>query len=268
MTLPTSTTPPPLDEYFRAVFLAELPELLAQCQRLLDDIARTATPQPLMRDLFLLANNIKGSGATFGLPILSAVCLPWQDLIKSCDRGQCHIARFTTLSRGYLDALHIALREITEGKDHYPYTEQKLAELHAQTFAMRFSVALAVNSRMLRELCLHTLVQRISDAHIVVTEDSLSLLQRLLGEPFHLLIVSSESYPLSGEALIAALRCSHHGIMRQAHCVLISSTEKKLRFIKRETDPDDVILRDRHFTARLDAIIERVHTRLVSARTP
>jgi len=255
----------PLDEYFRTVFVAELPEQLANCQRLVDEIARSVTPQPLLRDLYLLTNNIKGSSATFGLPILGTVCLQWQDLIKAYDREQCSITQFSTLSQGYLAALQIALQEISEKREQYLRTEAKLAELYAANFAAQFSVAVRVGSRMLRELCLHTLAQRVADAHVVVTEDSLSLLQRLVGEPFHLLIVSSESYPLSGEALIAALRCSQRiNVSSHTHCVLISSSKKKLHFVKRETDPDEVILCDQRFAAQLDSVIAQQHSRFLS----
>lgn len=246
-----------LHERFRAHFLDDLPARI-------DEVARTLkTPDAQWNAvptlLFTQIHGIRGSAATFGLHIIASACQQLEDYLGTATDGAAPPPAFANTCRGYLDAMHEALREIREHSETFERTERKLAALRASVFGDQFTVALAFNSPSLTELCAE--VAATTDARVLRFSDSMSALQALLNHPCNVLLVSSETYPLRGEALIAALKLSPTPYRRTS--ILVCSSPRNPVHTRRALDPDHVILRDTNFATHLQTILMQLHGRRI-----
>lgn len=246
-----------LNERFRKAFLDELPARLAEIEAMLLALERGGRRPgaDVLAELYRAVHSIKGSAATFGQQILAAICHPFEEIIQDADQVETLPSSLLEVSRGYLELLRQSVDDIRHGCESFDGTEKKLARLHERAFQQRFSLAVVANSRTLRQICVE--MAKAFDARVVEFEDSLNAMQRMLGEPFHLVIVSSELYPMRGEALIAAMKLSRRA--KRLKSVLVSSDRDKVGFVKRDIDPDFVVLRDTQFLPRLHAVISEVH---------
>ncbi|WP_221047128.1 Hpt domain-containing protein [Methylogaea oryzae] len=244
-----------MNERFRKAFLDELPERLEEIERMLLALERGGSPHDALADLYRSVHSIKGSAATFGQQILAAICHPFEEIIQDADQAETLPPSLVEVALGYLELLRHSVAEIKHGCENFDGTEKKLARLHERAFQQRFSVAIVANSRTLRQICCET--AKAFDARVVEFEDSLNAMHRILGEPFHLVIVSSELYPMRGEALIASMKLSRRAQALKA--VLVSSDRDKAGFVKRDVDPDFVVLRDTRFLSHLHDVIGEVY---------
>ena len=242
-----------LQERFRQEFLDQLPHKLQHAAQFLDALPHHASPQAPLAELFLIIHSIRGSSATFGLPWLTVICHPFEELIQSAIDTRLQVSLFVTLAHNYLALLHHTAQTLAEGRSPGDDIPKQLAKLHRQAFALCFTVAVVVNSRTLREMCLQALQP--FDARVVEFDDPLNALQRILTEPFHAMIVSSELYPMRGEALIASIHYSCRARRASFKTVLLSSNGNAPSWKRRDCDPDFVILRNQQFLLQLHATL-------------
>ncbi|MCX7627585.1 MAG: Hpt domain-containing protein [Methylophilaceae bacterium] len=251
-----------LTDRFRREFIDELGERFRTIERLIISLENTASSKETLATLFRIIHSIKGGGSTFGLQILAAICHPFEELIQNASEAPAVPKEFIGLALAYLDLLQQTAVAIQSSSEDYDLTEKKLAALHQQAFHRRFSMAVVVNARMLRDVCFE--IGKSLDARLIQFDDSYNALQRVLTEPFDVVIASSELYPLRGEALIAAINLSYRHAQGLA-TILISASQEKARHVKRDIDPDFVVLRDKDFVARLQAIISGLHQKTLSS---
>ena len=146
-----------LQERFRQEFLDQLPHKLQHAAQFLDALPHHASPQAPLAELFLIIHSIRGSSATFGLPWLTVICHPFEELIQSANDTRLQVSLFVTLAHNYLALLHHTAQTLAEGRSPGDDIPKQLAKLHRQAFALCFTVAVVVNSRTLREMCLQAL---------------------------------------------------------------------------------------------------------------
>lgn len=248
MNTPAVSLPENLNEQFRRAFIEALPEQLGEVERLIRALDSRNDLRAALGELFLAIHRIKGSAGTFGLQILAAICHPFEDVVQEASNVGKLDEDFLPLALDYLTLLGQSAESIGVGRENYDHTEQQLIALHDRAFRRRFSIAVAVDSRMLIEFCRQA--AKSLNAHMVEFVDSLNALQRVLSEPFNAIVVSSEMYPMRGEALVAAVKLSHrHG--QGLKTILLSSNKDKVGWVKREVDPDFVVLRDKDCLPRL-----------------
>ena len=254
-----------LNERFRKEFIDELPECFRTIERLILTLDGNKTPHHTLAELFRMIHSVKGSSSTFGLQTLAAICHPLEELIQDTSEAGAVSKEFIDLTLGHLDLLRQNTEAIRQGSEDYDQTGLQLADLHKKAFRRRFSIAVAVNSRRLREACRQ--IGKSFDARVIEFEDSLNALQRVLTEPFNVIIVSSELYPMRGEALIAALNFSHpHALGLKT--ILISANKEKAAHVNRETDADFVVLHDQDFIPHIQAIIAHILKQTTNPENP
>ncbi len=246
-----------LQERFRKEFLEELPERMDHVERLILAIGKDNLPSSGFDELFRSIHSIKGSSSTFGLQAMAAVCHPFEEIIQQANEEKALTPQtFVPIALSYLDLLRQNLDAARTDNENYDQTERQLTALNQKVFRQRFSVAIVVGSRMLKDICRQAVAQL--NARIVEFDDSLNALHRILNEPFHAMIIASEVYPVRGEALIAAINLSYrHG--RGLQTILLSADKQKAGYVNREVDPDFIVLRDQHCMNRLYEVLQQIH---------
>lgn len=243
-----------IHEKYRASFLDDLPSRIKEADAIIARAQLTARWSHFPAELFTHIHGIKGSATTFGFHIVAMVCHQMEEYIKQFANAATAPENFADIVTGYLRACDEALQEIRENSEAYTRTEQRLTKLRTTAFGQKFSVALVFNSPSLMAICQD--IASTCHARVSAYTDSLSGLHGFLSNPCDVLFVSSESYPLTGEALIAAIKMSPR--IYKSRTVLISSTPDKALLTQRQYDPDHVVIRDASFADNL----QRVFTRL------
>lgn len=238
-----------LQDKFKTDFLEDLVDRAALLERLL---AAAEWSRETLTEMFRIVHSIKGSAATFGLHVLVALCHPFEDAIQEAAADPERWPDFVNLARRYVDLIQFARGEIRAGNEAAEETEVQLAALRRAANRGQLSVALVVNSRLLRQMCSE--VAAALGLRVVCIDDSILALQRILSDPFQAAIISSELGMLRGEALVAAIQLSphrNHGVWT----ILVCSAAEKSAFIKRQTDPDYIVVRDETFLPHLSAVL-------------
>lgn len=252
-----------LQERFRQEFFEQLPQRLNDALHVVNALPQQAAPESVLAELFLIIHSIKGSSVTFGLPWLSVICHPFEELIQAANDRRMQLSQFIALAHEYLALLQQTAHTLSKG--HCPDDDiaKQLAKLHRQAFELCFTVAVVVNSRMLRAMCQQVLQP--FDARVVEFDDPLNALQRILTEPFHAMIVSSELYPMRGEALIASINYSCRARRASFKTVLLCSNSNMFLWKRRDCDPDFVVLRNQQFLLQLHATLGLLYQQIQHA---
>ncbi|WP_445767514.1 Hpt domain-containing protein [Rheinheimera sp.] len=169
-------------------------------------------------EVYRIVHSIKGAGGTHGLPLVTSICHYFEDLLTS--------PRITLFTEDFADqALQLVdlLQELSissddSGKVHE--IEAKLGFIRQVNKAYLGVVLVLEPSKVLR-LLLQQLLENMQ-LKVVFMQESLQALQRLLTEPFDLIIVSVELEVLKGPALISAVQVNK-GLNADTPVMLLTS---------------------------------------------
>lgn len=181
-------------------FVAELPEhcdLLEQCVLALEQGAAGA-----FDELFRRVHSLKGSGGTFGMPLVTGVCHQFESFIRAAKERFDPLAISHALS--YVDLLRRVAETPAWDGAVATAIEHDLELLRISSMPGCASVLLVEPSIATRKFCqgvLEPLAVR-----LVSQERGLSALELLLHQPFDLMIAARELPDLNALALVAALR--------------------------------------------------------------
>jgi CheY-like chemotaxis protein/HPt (histidine-containing phosphotransfer) domain-containing protein len=181
-------------------FVVELPE---RCDFIEDGVlALERGTVHAFDELYRQIHNLKGSGGTFGLPLITSICHQFEGFVSDA-RG-----RFDSLAVSYALSYVDLLRRVAEAPDRdgvFAITiEQDLEQLRISSMPGCASVLLVEPSVATRKFCqgvLEPLAVR-----MVSQDRGLPTLELLLHQPFDLLIAARELPDLNALALVAALR--------------------------------------------------------------
>ncbi|QDL54275.1 hybrid sensor histidine kinase/response regulator [Rhodoferax aquaticus] len=183
-----------------AEFLDELP---SRCNDLEQAVFALETQQAgAFDELFRQVHSLKGTGGGVGIPIITTVCHQLESFIAECKQHFDHAAASTALA--FVDLLRKT--HAPEGREPTAVAEieQALDQLRVKSLRGRTSVLLVEPSQTLRNLYEKELAS--AATQVKVLKGGLDALQRLLQEPFDLLVISRELPDLNALAVVAALR--------------------------------------------------------------
>lgn len=186
----------------RADFVADLPE---RCDRLERSVLALEQGVAAFDELYRQVHSLKGSGGTFGLSIVTTICHQFESFISQI--GEHFDGQAASFALKYVDLLRRAAAVSEQGDAAAVAIEKDLAQLRAASMSNQLSVLLVEPSAAMRNLCQGVLVSL--PVHLVTLELGLSTLERLLYEPFDLLVASRELPDLNAVALLGALRESN-----------------------------------------------------------
>ncbi|MGZ4954951.1 MAG: Hpt domain-containing protein [Methylobacter sp.] len=184
----------------RDEFVVELPE---RCDLLEDGIlALERGADNSFDELYRHVHSLKGSGGTFGLPLITRICHQLESFVSDA-RG-----RFDALAVSYALSYVDLLRRVGEMPERDGVSamtiEQDLEQLRISSMSGCSSVLLVEPSVATRKFC-QGVLEPLS-VRLVSQDRGLPALELLLHQPFDLLIAARELPDLNALALVAALR--------------------------------------------------------------
>jgi CheY-like chemotaxis protein len=200
----------------QADFIDELPE---RCSRLEERVlALERGERASFDELYRQVHSLKGAGGTFGLPLITTICHQFESFI-----GESHErfgAKASTQALAYIDLLRKSVLPNGREPQGVAAIEQALESLRSTSLSGRTSILMVDASEAMRKLYQEIFAGKA--VHLVLLDSGMAALERLLHEPFDLLVASRELPDLNGIALLAALRESG-GRNSAVAAILVSS---------------------------------------------
>jgi HPt (histidine-containing phosphotransfer) domain-containing protein len=225
----------------RNAFLEDMREKLDRLDQLLVAMEKTGVERSSFNEFYRIVHSLKGSGGTFGLHIVTTICHQLEDLLNTTGGGADYTPALVGVSLDYVDLLRMTLELVHAGHTDFPQVEERLSLLRKRLARRPFTVLVVDDSKLLSQIYLQALAEL--PVQLVIMNDGLVALRRVLTEPFDLLITTNEIPVLSGTALIGALKLSatrNHGIKT----ILVTSNRKIAGYVNRSTDSDHIIVKD------------------------
>lgn len=189
----------------RSKFLDDLQERCDEYDNLLLRLEKNPDNRELLDELFRAVHDLKGSGGTHGLYIITSIC-------HQLENSLANVATKTDFQASLDRALKYVdlLRRVdapgrTENPD-YSGIEAELENLRHTALQSRKSCLVAESSAMMVRVYQKALADR--SIQFTVVSNGLDALSRLVHEQFDLAIIGRELKDLNGIAVIAALRTS------------------------------------------------------------
>lgn len=240
----------------RQSFLSELPERLQSLEDLTLRLPEKEHFIPNFEELYRKTHSLKGSGGTYGLPIITTLCHELEEWLNSLDAN----TTAATLDPGLhlIDLLRQSLAIYRSGGEDFSEIESALKQTSTSRppEAARKKVMLVEGTRFSRDICHAVLATQAVDVHTL--ESGYLALGELLRHKYDILITSKELQELNGLALISALRLSE-GINKNIKIVLLTS-QKELNLCQ-EARPEAVITKgmgmDKVLQQTLDTLLAK-----------
>jgi len=114
----------------RLAYVANLPQQLASISALVMELKKSEDYQISYENLYRAIHSLKGTAGTYDLPIISAICLPFDEYLTASleggsDAGDQQISRCLY----FIDLLCRASSLAAEGRESFPEIEASLAAM-------------------------------------------------------------------------------------------------------------------------------------------
>lgn len=200
----------------QAGFLDELPERCDRIERSVMALERQQSDA--FNELYRQVHSLKGTGGMFGVPVITTICHQFETFISETNTRFNQQASSTALA--YVDLLRKTAQPAGRDAAGVAAIEQALDRLRVRTLSGRASVLLVEPSDSMRKLYREVFTGK--SIHLVTLNKGLEALERMLHEPFDLLVASRELPDINAIAVLAALRDSD-GRNKDIPAILISS---------------------------------------------
>jgi len=228
-----------LMEELKQGYLASLPGRIADIERYTLALEKGADFAEDYSALYRAVHSLKGSGGTYGFPIITNICHQLEDWLVT-------IENYTTIRRkqadillSFVDILCDAVDKIRDTESTFGDIERQLADLKKRSSKNKLNGLVvdrsATNASIVAESLGYDKVQ------LAVAKDGVSALSRLMTESFDFVITSQEVGSLNGSAMIAALKLSR-GVSHKTKTLLMTSNTALKE--PSELQPDVVIKKD------------------------
>lgn len=191
----------------RVTYIQELPERVTSLEELVLKLEETEVFAEIYQKLFREVHSLKGSGGTYGFPIITTICHQMEDVLKEI--GESH----KNLSQGHIDTLLQYIDLFRQVPVHLESGDTELSGIESELNKLKSKVLGGSYRCLLVEgsVTTQTMVSLVlNDEQIEISHASngIDALERLLQEKFDLLITAMATGSLNGKALIAATRLS------------------------------------------------------------
>jgi chemotaxis protein histidine kinase CheA len=184
----------------QADFLDELPE---RCDRIEQGVmALERKEADAFNELYRQVHSLKGAGGMFGVPVITTICHQFETFVSEAHARFDQQASSTALA--YVDLLRKTAKPAGRDAAGVAAIEQALDRMRVSTLSGRLSVLLVEPSEAMRKLYNEVFADK--PVQLVTLGRGLEALERMLHEPFDLLVASRELPDLNAIALMAAVR--------------------------------------------------------------
>ncbi|MDH5445960.1 MAG: Hpt domain-containing protein [Gammaproteobacteria bacterium] len=238
-------------------FVADIPEKLDAMESLILLMEQNEEFSENYEALYRLVHSLKGTAGTYGLHFITSVCHVMEDILNEVGKNSENFNQYGgTYWLSYIDLLRTILSDLEKSQDNFSAYEGVLNKLQSTTpSGSRYEYqCMVVTTSGLYESLIPT---TFNDKNIRFSfcGDGYEALGRLLSENYDIVISDYEMPFLNGLAIFGALRLSD-GRNKDVKTVLLTSGKQKEH--ARQTDPDIVIYKDKHFTENLIHAIQSV----------
>lgn len=206
--------------------------------------------------IYRQAHSLKGSGGTYGYPIISTICHQFEDYLSQFEGINKTVNEDTTdqILR-YIDLLKATSEKMLAGDNDFSDIENNLKQIkpsHTQTQLVGLVVdSSKSNAKML--------AAQLSSPRISITQshDGMDALHRLLHNHYDFLITSKEISTLNGLALIAATRL---GSKQNKNIKAMLVTSDKSFKNNKEFQIDQIVIKDKQFIETITTFVNDLNT--------
>lgn len=235
----------------KTTFVSGLPSKINEIESQVLALERSSDTLAHYLSLYRYVHSLKGSGGTHGFHILSTVCHQFEDVLSIHGREKPFTSIAIDLLLSYVDILKNTYALITKGETNFAEIEQRLADLKVKFAPNQAQILLVDSSRTVPAICKEALSKY--NAQVVICDDGLTALQRLMHEKFDMLITSKELKTLDGLALISAVHMGSR-INKGIRIVLMTSNKS----MSVDNPLYRVIFRDANLLSSLCATFEEL----------
>jgi chemotaxis protein histidine kinase CheA len=181
-------------------FLDELPR---RCNDLEDAVMSLESQQPgAFDELFRQVHSLKGTGGGVGVQMITTICHQFESFISEAKVSFDRKAASTALA--YIDLLRIPIEKAGREQAGISAIEHSLDQMREASLSGRATILVVEPSSTVRALYQREFSNTMTRVHALKT--GIGALERLLQEPFDLLIISRELADLNAVAVVAAVR--------------------------------------------------------------
>jgi len=239
-------------EDLRSSYLQDLPDSVENLEQLVLELEQSDDFSRLYEQLFRTVHSLKGSGGTYGYPVISTICHQMEDLLNAAGGTPISLSK-QVIDRllQYIDLLRTVRECHISGDTKLHRVETELYALQQKVLKGRFRCLIVESSTTTREL--YKVVLGEENIDITFADSGLEALERLLREKFDLLITGMTIGQLNGRALIAAIKLSDGMNANIPMILLTTPDDDKLALA---CEPDHVITKDSEMLVTLCAVLQ------------
>lgn len=184
----------------QADFVDELPD---RCNRLEQGVMALENKESgAFDELYRQIHSLKGSGGMFGIAIITTICHQFESFISEANKRFTRKSASTALA--YVDLLRRTIAPSGRDTAGVAAIEQALEQMRLLSLSGRSTVLLVEPSDTLRRLFKDVFAD--PSIQLLTMESGMACLERMLHEPFDLVVMSRELPDLNAIAVVAALR--------------------------------------------------------------
>lgn len=184
----------------QADFVDDLP---GRCLRLEECVLALESGEPgAFDELYRQIHSLKGTGGMFGMHVITTICHQFESYIGESKKQLDSKAASTALA--YVDLLRKVIPAKGRDAAGVAAIEQVLERMRLESLSGRASVLMVDPSDTVRLLYQDVVESKNAQLHIMT--GGIAALERMLREPFDLLVISRELPDLNAIAVVAALR--------------------------------------------------------------
>lgn len=236
-------------EQLRASFVAELPERCNKLEELILTFGGDPHNHGLYEELYRAVHSLKGSGGSYGLPIITQICHQLEDQLNSLNTQHWGIDEDQIdVCLKHIDLVRQSAQLTANTEPDFSSIEHALSNLKEGLLQDRFSCLIVDISSLMAMMCKDALTGL--PVHPSMADNGLAALERLLHNHYDFLVTGKELKVLNGAALISALRASESA-NRNIKTIMVTSTADI--HLPPGGKPDYLITRDKKFPEKLHA---------------
>lgn len=184
----------------QAEFLDELP---GRCNDLEDAVLSLENQQPgAFDELFRQVHSLKGTGGGVGVQIITTICHQFESFLSEA-KGRFD-RKATSTALAYIDLLRKPIKKNGREQAGINAIEHALDQMREVSLSGRATILVVEPSNTVRALYQKEFSNAMTRVQALKT--GIEALERMLQEPFDLLIISRELADLNALAVVAALR--------------------------------------------------------------